>query len=274
MDGTDKISEMVGEVVEDGKTVLLDEKPAEITEPGQPEAEAKEPDPLNLDGPKPDGKPAKSDENTEKFDIGLLMSETEGEAEPDEDPATKGHAFKKLRNRAQAAEAREAEKDARIAELESAKATDDPYADLGIEDPDDLVDGRTVAKLVQQGVKQGIKQYHDALQSQSQATESKAAQKEAYNKSFDVAREKYADFDKVTTEAHKNGYISDQELAEVANSKNPAALLYAKATERLKILGNPTSVTGNNQPANELLDPAPAKDTDKEMGIYEVMLME
>jgi len=265
MDGTDRINEMVENVEEDGKTVLLDSMPSEAKEPEQQEAEpAKEADPLNLDGQKP---AEKQEEPAEKFDVSLLMPEDGEKAEPEADPAKQGHAYKKLRNRAQAAEAR-------IAELEASQANqgtdENPYEDLGLDDPDDLVDGRTVAKLVQQGVKQGIKQYHEALQEQSKATQSKAEKKESYNRSFDAARKQYADFDRVTTEAHKNGYLSEQELAEVANSKNPAALLYAKSTERLKILGNPSSVSGNNQPANELLDPEPV-DSDKDLGIYEIM---
>ena len=269
MDGTDKINEMVGNVEDDGSTVLLGDQPAaEVQEPAKAaekaEPASQEADPLNLMQQEP-AKAEEKAETAEKLDPNFLM------------PPKTAHISEviKQRKRAQAAEAK-------VAELEAAQGQqteDNPYADLSgvLENPDELVDGHTVAKLVQQGVQQGIKNYQDTVEASQTSQQATTAQKAKLDKSFEATRQQHEDFDQVTTTAAKQDLFTDSERAEILSSKNPYALLYAKSKERLGILGQkPASGTKqveNTNVNNDLLDPdQPANEQgNNNMGIYEVM---
>jgi hypothetical protein len=173
-----------------------------------------------------------------------------------------------MRKRPQVAEAK-------VAELEAKGQQTEAIPDEGIDDvlgdPDELVDGRTVAKLV----KKGIDDYKNSVDAQTASTQTEQKRKIALDESFEQARQDFTDFDQVTGQAIDSGWITDEERVSIAASANPAALLYAKSVERRDIL-KPNPASGSDQANNnnnELLDPE--KETvieqESDIGIYEAL---
>ena len=257
VNGMDKMNEMVGNVEDDGTTVLLgDNKPAEAateqTEKATNEATQK-PDPLNLN----QADVVKEKEPAEKLDPSFLMPSK---------PAI-GHEVKKMRNRAQVAEARVAELEAKGQQTEEIPDED---IDSVLGDPDELVDGRTVAKLV----KKGIDDYKNSVDAHAASTQTATEQKAKLDKSFETTREKFADFDQITTDAAKQEIFTDGEKADILSAKNPYAMLYVKSKERLNILNQkPASGTKQTNVNEKLLDPdkQTVDEQQSDIGIYEAL---
>lgn len=262
---TEKINEMVDNVLEEGgETVLLEDKP-EVEVKAEPvSAEAGTMDLIATE--KKEDKPA--EETAEKLDPSFLM------------PEKTAHISEviKQRKRAQRAEAENAELKATI---QGQQSSDELAPDISnvLENPDDLVDGNTVAKLIKQGVDQGIKNYQDTVNAQQTATkaaEVAAEQKIKLDKSFVSASEKFKDFNQVTTMAAKQQIFTDLEKADILSSQNPYEMLYAKSIERLKILGQkPASGTKQIETKvnNDLLSPdkEATEEQETDIGIYEAL---
>jgi len=262
-------------VQDDGRTQLLDAKPAEdsVIEDLEVETEpVKKEDPLNLNQPDKESKEETKQESGKKLDKSFLL---DPESEPEstkEDRHVPVREIQKERAKRQAAEQEAASLREQLEKSQKSyqdAAIDDDISKL-VEDPDDLIDAKTASRIAQATARKAVQEYIQSQETASTKQKSREQMEATIDANLDQARKKYADFDRVTTEAIENGYISEDERRSFAASKNPAALLYAKSKERLNILGsNQTSVSGNKQESKELLSPDTGPTND--LGIYDVL---
>jgi len=135
-----------------------------------------------------------------------------------------------------------------------------------INDPDELIDGKTVIKLLNQSGQRVAQEVRESMKAEQQANAEKEAAKQqltALRNSEAQARKQFSDFDAVVSKGV--AYMTPDELASIRRSANPGAILYRKSKEVLTMMGVQPSETvqkPENQPP--ATPPAPAEEPSAE----------
>jgi hypothetical protein len=224
MDGNnERINAMVEEL---GQEAELEQPTLPETKPVETQQEVKA-----------EEKPA---EDTPQTDVSYLSETDEEQDEVQEQPANRGvvpiSALQKERQKRQ-------ELQRQIAELKR-QPEPEPEVELDISelegDPDEFVDKKTVAGIVQKSVKAAVKSTLSQMEKQ-RATEAQAFEanqrKNAIAKSEQDARKKFADYDAIVKTAIQEGVFLQEEVDSIKRSANPGVVLYRKSKEALTMLG-------------------------------------
>lgn len=253
----EKIDQMIGEVDETGNSVILDSKEQSSAEK-QDEPKGN----LNLmDSRQPTPQtqqPAKAE--PQKTDMSYLTESVEEDLssqEPEPEPAKQErnipvHALQEERRRRQAAERELAQ--VRVAQQQSAADADNALNGL-IENEDDLIDGKTAKKLLQQTrqeIRNEIAAERQAEAEQRQAEQQKSQRKvqiQAENKQvkqfIDAAAKEFADFDATVSQAYR--FMSNEQKMACRRSADPGSALYAASKQLLSNLGIQPGVQNKQQ---------------------------
>lgn len=233
------IDSMLDDVQDDGKTVLLDEAQTETVEETTEKKATEE----------------VAEKPPEKQETKSYLSEKDEKKDEKRDRFVPVATIQKERQKRQAAEKALEELKAK---LQSKETVDDDDLKSLISDPDELVDGNTVLKIIDKtskkvadSVRQSIAQEQAERDAEVQAKEreSQLEQSEA------EARKKFSDFDAVVSAAVDNNLFTADEMDSICRSKNPGAILYRKSKEILSIMGiQPSVKTKEETPASPETD--------------------
>jgi hypothetical protein len=156
----------------------------------------------------------------------------------------------------------------RIAELEK-QPEPEPEIDLDltelVNNPDEFIDNKTAAKLIQHAAKTAVKgalSHIGKQREEEQFTREHNMRQEAIANSENQARSKFPDFDNVVKTAIENGGFTAEEVASIRNSSNPGAILYRKAKEAISTLGVEVPKASSVQQQTENKQPDVESDED------------